>query len=83
MKFTPIDELPTKVYLRRRKNKVRDFLNEFITQNVKFAKVDLYEGEYAHSKSAYHQIHRRIELDGMPIKVLKTGDEIYLIRTDM
>lgn len=83
MKFTAINDLPENVIRRRKYHKVRRFLEEFITQNVKYAKVEYFDGEYAHAASAYSQLNRRIKEDGLPVDVVKNGDEIYLIRRDM
>lgn len=80
MKFVKVDKIPGR---RNRKKRLALFLEEFMTSNIKIAKVELNEGDYVSSQVRRNCIRRAIKENFYPIKATKVDDDIYLIRTDM
>ena len=78
MKFVKVKELP-----KRRKNSILIFLDEFMTSNIKFAKVEFSEKDYKTPSSCQSAFSKAIKAGGFPIIVKSINKEVYLIRTDM
>ena len=70
MTFVKVDNLPG----RRNKKDLRGFLKEFITADIKVAKINL---------NCYNALGTSIKRGGFPIKVRMRNGELYLIRTDL
>ena len=80
MKFTVMfDGLPSK----REYNPLGKYLEEFMRMNVKVARVDLSEREYASPRGCQTTLHTAIKRRAMPIKAVMRNKEVYLVRTDM
>lgn len=82
MRFTPVSKIPEQVPKCFKKNNGDD-LYEFMNMNVKRAKMDFSNTDYAHSYSAYAAIRTSIKYHNLPITVHFINGEIYLVRTDM
>lgn len=79
MKFTEVKEIPK----ARGRNNLQLLIKEFMSQNIKYARVDLKEGEYSCMKVAYASLFEAIRKSEEPVKVRKRGNELYLVRTDI
>lgn len=79
MKFVEVKEIPGK----RENHRLKDKWEEFMASNIKIAKVDLKEDEYASAHVASSVMRISIKHYGYPITVIRRGDEIYLVRRDM
>lgn len=82
MRFTPVDEIPQQGPKRFKKNN-GDHLYEFMNMNVKRAKMEINDLDYAHPYSAYASTRTSIKYYGLPIDVHFINGETYLVRTDM
>jgi hypothetical protein len=80
MKFTKVEKVPEK---NRGKKRLQVFFSEFMTANVKTARVDFAEGDYANVNVARTTLSTAAMRGAFPIRVCIRGDEIYLVRTDM
>lgn len=81
MRFTKVEK--TEDVCRRKKGVLKSELMEFIRMDVKCAKVTFSANEYESPHSAYAALFKAAERHAFPIKVIKRGDNIYVIRTDM
>lgn len=79
MKFVEVKEIPDK----RRYHRLKDYWEDFMSMNIKTAKVDLDIGEYANPNVARTCMAISIKKFGYPIDVFRRGNEIYLGRRDM
>jgi hypothetical protein len=64
-------------------HKLRRFFEDFITSNIKLAKIELSEVEYKSPKVAQNVMGIAARRGKYPVKVMLRGDDIYLQRTDM
>lgn len=81
MRFTPINEMPEQIPKCYKKNN-GEHLHEFMNMNVKRAKMEFNDMDYAHSYSAYAATRTSIKYYGLPITAHFINGEIYLVRTD-
>lgn len=81
MKFVEVKELPKKRGGER--NRIQNFLKEFMNQNVKFVKIEFKDGEYSTWKTADASMRVAVKRSCLPIKVECINEEIYLVRKDM
>lgn len=80
MKFVECKEgLPE----RTDKKNLKIYFEEFMSSNIKVAKVEFNKGDYKSIKIAYRCIHASVKRHGFPIKVHKIGNNIYLVRKDI
>lgn len=79
MTFTKVEKVPE----RTSKHRLVAFLEQFMAENIKFAKLNFNEHDYKSAYSAYENMYRANKKNGFPIKVVKRGEEVYLIRTDL
>lgn len=79
MTFIQVDNLPE----RRGRKDLRGFLKEFMTEDIKMAKINLNVMDYKCPRHCYNALHTSIKTGGFPIKVHMRNDEIYLVRTDL
>lgn len=80
MTFTKVEKVPK---VRRPKHRLVAFFEQFMAENIKVAQVKFNEHDYKNATSAQNNLHRAARNHGFPIKVMKRGEEIYLVRTDM
>lgn len=79
MRFTEMkDGLPKRSY-----NKLDKYLEEFVRMNVKVARVDLEEREYANPSVARSVIGVACKRWAVPVKAVLRDEKVYLVRTDM
>ena len=78
MIFTPVKELP-KPRKRTRCNRSAERLHEFLSMNVKYARMDVGKLEYSHSYSAYTSMRNMVKFYSLPIDVKMLNGEVYLI----
>lgn len=79
MKFVEVKDVPgLKV-----NHRLKDMWDEFMASNMKMAKVNLDEGEYSSVVVAASVMAVSIRRYGYPIRLIRRGDEIYLIRKDI
>ena len=81
-RFTPVESIPEQAPKGFRKNN-GEHLYEFMSMNVKKAKMDIAGMDYAHAYSAYAATRTSANYYGLPINVRFINGEIYLVRTDM
>ena len=79
MKFTKVNEVPS----RKHHKNVRGFLEEFISRNIEVARVDLHEDDYKNPAVAQRCLQLAAKRACLPIRVSYRGDKVYFIRTDM
>lgn len=79
MNFTEVREIPR----RRGYTSLKREFEDFMATGLKAAKVGFEKGQYKSSAVAYSCMYISIKRHGFPIKIIKRGDEIYLVRTDM
>ena len=86
MIFIPVEEIPKKRTPKAGEfveyKSVHDYLKEFMKMDVKYAKVSINRFDYASDTSACTVFHVSIKRHGFPIKVVRRGEDIYLVRTD-
>lgn len=80
MKFVEVERLPEK---RRPKKSLRNLFDEFISMNVKLARVDITERDYKNTMVGYGVMRTAAKRYGAPIKVYIRNDEIYFERRDI
>lgn len=80
MTMAKVDTMPAK---RCSKKCLMDIFNEFISMNVKLAKVEFEENEYKSVKVADSVLRVAAKRYGVPIKVRMRNDEIYFERRDI
>lgn len=79
MKFVEVKEVPGRTI----KKNLYGYLNEFMTMDIKVAKVEFNKMEYKTVISAYLCIYRAVQKSRLPLRVMKRNDEIFLVRNDM
>lgn len=80
MKFVECKEgLPE----RADKKNLKVYFEEFMSSNIKVAKVEFNKGDYKSINVAYSVIYRSAKNHGFPIEVHRINKEIYLIRKDI
>ena len=75
MKLVPITHLPEK---KQRNNKITDFLIEFLASGHQYAIVAFTSEEYATGQSLCNALHKASRENGLPIRVTRRGDKVYL-----
>ena len=79
MRAVPINCIPE----AKRYHRLQAFLEEFVNSNVGFAKIELAPDEYESPLIAYRCIGLAAKRGNHPVKVIKRGNDLYLVRTDM
>lgn len=77
MKMIPVDDIPEVVRCR---HDLRDFLKGFVNGEDSIVKIDFTEHDYKNVKSCYECLWSGAKLHGYNIKVMKRGDEVYLMK---
>ena len=80
MKFVKVDKMPGR---RSSKKSLRVFMEEFISRDIKMAKVELKEGEYKNSEIARRCLTTSAKRHCLPVKAGCRDNEVYIYRTDM
>ena len=62
---------------------LKNYFDEFMATEAKVARIDLDEGDYKSTKSAYQGFEKAAKRLGLPVKVRTIDGKIYLIRTDL
>ena len=79
MKFVEVKELPGRTI----KKDLVAYVEEFMSMNVKIAKVDFNDREYRSARSAYSSFHKTSHRLGYPISIRMISNELFLVRNDM
>lgn len=88
MKFIEVDEYKD-IYERRRyykkgaSGRVIKYVEEFMSMNIKAARVEFEDWEYTSSLGCYSAFRQLIFRRQMPIDLKMADGEVYLIRTDI
>lgn len=82
MRFTPVDEVPKPGPKYFSKNNGK-YLYEFLKLNIKRAKMEYSDLDYAYPYSAYAATRSTAKYYNLPVSVHFVNNEIYLVRTDM
>lgn len=83
MKFVEVTKLPeTRPNKKNRRGVTRDKLDEFMSMNVKVAKV-VYDNAYVNSISCYNTLLQTAKRCVIPVTVKMRNGEVYLIRRDI
>lgn len=81
MRFTVVDEKEiAKVCVKK---KLKYIFKEFMSMKVKVAECNFREFDYKNEHCAYNCLHHGAKRHCVPVKVVKRGDSIYFVRTDM
>ena len=78
MRFTKVNNIPDVLNAKYKLEKVFD---DFIMLNIETARID--DHHYISTQTAYNVLHKAAKRWNVPIKVVKRGEEIYFVRTDM
>lgn len=78
MNFIKVESIPSKAINYGLEAK----FNEFLSMNIKIAKV-AYGGHYKNSSTAANVLGNGVRRWGVPIKVMRRGNDVYFVRTDM
>lgn len=79
MKFVKVNEVPES----RHNHKLKEYWDRFMSMKAKVVKVDLDECEYKNVAVAYRCMGASVRRYGLPINVMKRGNEIFLVRRDI
>ena len=82
MKFIPVDTLPKKSP-RRCGKPSEDYLGDFLNMEVKYARMDISELDYAHPFAAYTSIVNSIKRHALPIEARFISGEVYLVNLEL
>lgn len=83
MKFIEVAELPeSNPNKKNRRGVTRDKLDEFMSMNIKMAKV-VSDGAYVNNISCYNTMSKAAKNGCYPISVKMRNGEVYLIRRDI
>lgn len=82
MQFVKFEGKIPEIKRIHRKN-LKGYFDEFMSTNIKVAKVMLNEGEYKDVVVARNVLNRSVVNHGYPITVRRVGKEIFLIRRDI
>lgn len=82
MKFIPVEDISNKNRGYRYYRSVTKRLEEFLSMDVKLARIEFDPGEYCSSVSAYSPIQRCIKNNRYPINMFMFEGDIYLQRRD-
>lgn len=80
MKFVKFDEEISKTAAN---HNLKVFLDEFMSSNIKLAKVEFKEGEYKSVNVAVSCLRNSSYRHGFPIKFFKRKNDIYMERQDI
>ena len=80
MKFVKVDKVPMR---NQANHRLRDYFEEFMSANIKIAKVELNDGEYSNPSVARSVLGNSIKRHGFPIDIKLRSGEIYLVRRDI
>lgn len=70
-------------YRAGHKQPVSDYIDKFMTMNVKTVRVDYEEGEYLNPNSCAASFRGVVSNNYLPIEVKTINGEVYLVRTDI
>ena len=79
MKFTVVKEVPNRTV----KKHLYSILDEVLTMNAKFVKVEFDKNEYKHVGSAQSNLCDAAKRYGFPMRVSVINGELYIIRKDI
>ena len=68
---------------KRENFKLKERFNEFISMNVKTARVDLDKDDYKSVNVAANVLRVASKRHAVPVKVVVRNGELYFVRTDM
>lgn len=77
IKLVEVKEIPKS---RRGKQHLANFLDEFMKSDMKLAKIEYHDRDYVDAKSCYKCCSRAAKHSGLPIKVLRRGENVYLVK---
>jgi hypothetical protein len=84
MKFVEVAEVPEKVNnTRRKKGELKLYLDRFIQQGIKIAKVEFVPDEYYAMIGVYNSMRLACKWHVLPIDVTMRKGEVYLVRRDL
>lgn len=84
MKFVEVERIPKRFENGRAEQKnYKHVFDEFMSMNVKFAKVEFSSREYISARCAYDAMHPAIKKYGLPISIHERNGEIYFERRDI
>lgn len=84
MKFVEVAEVPAKANMpRRKKGELKLYLDRFMSQDIKIAKVDFGPEEYYAMIGAYNSMRLACKRHVLPIDVTMRNGEVYLVRRDL
>ena len=86
MRFVVVDEIPkskTGAVKRSDYHKYDLEFQKFLNMNVKVARVEFFQDEYASVRTARNVLRGAVKRYCVPIKVCIRSGEIYFVRTDM
>lgn len=83
MRFHEVKDIPYGKNTKYRMMKLQAELEEFVAMSIPMAKVSGWDVEYKNIKSAYESLRQAAKRWELPINVMTSKGNVYLIRTDM
>lgn len=80
MKFVEVDRIPGHTKVKQKP--IKNVLEAFVSSDVKYARVELEDGEYAIPSTAYSTLYSACLNYKLPLNVTFRGGNIYIFRTD-
>ena len=91
MKLVPVEKVPDlelDKYPRRKKgvklmkpiHRLQEMFEDFVESNHDVCRLDFTNRDYKSPLACYNVVHHAIKKSNYNIKVVKRGDEIYLVR---
>lgn len=82
IKFEPVSNIPSELKNRKKKN-VRNMLDKFISDNIKYARIILEDEDYCRPDTAMQAIRQTANRYNYPVAPRTRRGNIYISRTDM
>ena len=82
MNLIKVDNIPAPTEPKVRHD-LSGLLDEFMNMNTKYVKVAYSDRDYIHVECIRHALWAACRRQARPVKVVRRGEDIYLMRTDM
>ena len=73
-----VEKLPKR---KRPRHRLQDFIEKFVNDDHKIAKVNLDEHDYKSLKVCYSCLRVAVQRSGRLVKVMMRGSDVYLVKT--
>lgn len=83
MKFVEVKDIPSRSKSKHKRGYMKIWMDNFMSQGIKMAKVVFDEDDYSGPFSCYQAYRAGIARHVYPVDVKLRNGEVYLIRRDM